>query len=552
MDATTNLGLPFIMAAQAQKHVTHNEALRALDAVVQLAVLDKDLDIPPGSPAEGACYIVGAGPGGAWAGQAASIAAYQDAAWAFYPPREGWLAWVADEDSLYVWNGAAWAPCAGGLASVAEDTAPQLGGDLDGNGHSIAFDDGTGITDDAGNALIVFHKAAGAVNQVGLANAPAGSAPQIAAEGADTDIDLTLVGKGAGHPKAALLGVNATADATTRFVVAAAASLFDHAGSGHQHKINKNAAGDTASLLFQTGSSGRAEMGTAGDDDFHFKVSADGSTWKEAIVIDKSTGVVSLPLTPKREVLSANRTYYVRTDGSDGNDGLADTAGGAFLTIQKAIDVAAALDLAVFSVTIQVGAGTYTAGIVLKSYLGAGPIAIVGDETTPGNVLISATSANCFTADTVAGKWQLKGMKLQTTTSGMGIFAANGSIVEFQNIDFGAAAAHHMYAGGRAALTATGNYAVTGGANSHMNANFGGFISVSGRTVTLTGTPAFTYFAYCTDGSGMYLFSNTYSGAATGIRYAVSMLSYIDTLGGGATYLPGDAAGSEATNGKYA
>ena len=50
MDATSNLSLPFIMAAQAQKHVTHNEALRALDAVVQLMVLDKDLDSPPGSP----------------------------------------------------------------------------------------------------------------------------------------------------------------------------------------------------------------------------------------------------------------------------------------------------------------------------------------------------------------------------------------------------------------------------------------------------------------------------------------------------------------------
>ena len=64
MDATSNLSLPFIMAAQAQKHVTHNEALRALDAVVQLMVLDKDLNSPPGSPAEGARYIVAASPTG--------------------------------------------------------------------------------------------------------------------------------------------------------------------------------------------------------------------------------------------------------------------------------------------------------------------------------------------------------------------------------------------------------------------------------------------------------------------------------------------------------
>ena len=53
VDETPNLGLPYIMAAQSQKHVTHNEAIRALDAVVQLSVLDRDLSAPPGSPVEG-------------------------------------------------------------------------------------------------------------------------------------------------------------------------------------------------------------------------------------------------------------------------------------------------------------------------------------------------------------------------------------------------------------------------------------------------------------------------------------------------------------------
>ena len=66
MDETPLLKLPYILAAQSQKHVTHNEALRVLDALVQLAVLDKDLATPPGSPAAGARYIIGAAPTGAW------------------------------------------------------------------------------------------------------------------------------------------------------------------------------------------------------------------------------------------------------------------------------------------------------------------------------------------------------------------------------------------------------------------------------------------------------------------------------------------------------
>jgi hypothetical protein len=53
------------------------------------------------------------------------------------------------------------------------------------------------------------------------------------------------------------------------------AILFNNIGNGTQVKVNKNAAGDTGSFLYQTGFSGRAEIGLCGDDDFHFKVSPD-------------------------------------------------------------------------------------------------------------------------------------------------------------------------------------------------------------------------------------------------------------------------------------
>lgn len=73
------------------------------------------------------------------------------------------------------------------------------------------------------------------------------------------------------------------------------ATLLNHAGSGHQLKLNKAVASDTASLLFQTGFGGRAEMGTSGSDDFAVKVSADGATWSVALEADAATGEMTLP-----------------------------------------------------------------------------------------------------------------------------------------------------------------------------------------------------------------------------------------------------------------
>ncbi len=110
----------------------------------------------------------------------------------------------------------------------------------------------------------------------------------------------TEISSGGGSSEtAAKFGVNTTADTTNRLAVKSDAVLFNHddvtPGSGDcQVKINKDAAGDTGSLLFQTGASGRAEFGLTGDDDFHVKVSADGSSWNEAIRVKKDTGFLGV------------------------------------------------------------------------------------------------------------------------------------------------------------------------------------------------------------------------------------------------------------------
>lgn len=90
------------------------------------------------------------------------------------------------------------------------------------------------------------------------------------------------------------LGINATADAVNRLAVGAPAVLFNAESDDIRVKLNKAAAGDTASFLFQTGWSGRAEFGLAGNDDFSVKVSPDGATWRTALVIDKDTGAATV------------------------------------------------------------------------------------------------------------------------------------------------------------------------------------------------------------------------------------------------------------------
>lgn len=210
-DTTPILSLPLLLPSQAQKHVTHNEALRLLDVAVQLSVLDRSRTAPPASPQNGDCHIIAAASTGDWAGQSGKIAAWWDEVWLFMAPKTGWSAWVIDETRAVVFRDGVWA-----------DTS-----DL-----AARFDQ---------------------------------------------------------------LGVNVDADAVNRLSVQSAATLLNHNGAGHQLKLNKATATDTASLLFQTGFSGRAEIGLAGSDDLSVKVSADGVTFTDAAAINGATGRVSLP-----------------------------------------------------------------------------------------------------------------------------------------------------------------------------------------------------------------------------------------------------------------
>jgi len=230
---TPNLTLEPLVSAQAQKHVTVNEAFARIDAATQLAVLDRDAPDPPASPGDGDRYLVPSGATGAWSGRDGTIAAWEDATlgWLFLAPRIGWRLWLIDEGKFVVFTDAGWQDVGGGSASVNPAT------------------DG-------------------------------------------------------------LVGVNTTADVTNRLSVKSDAVLLSHddvtpGTGGMQLKFNKATATDTASLLYQTGFSGRAEFGLAGSDDFSIKVSPDGAGFLPAMQIDRTTAKVSFPSTSLSAILRA-------------------------------------------------------------------------------------------------------------------------------------------------------------------------------------------------------------------------------------------------------
>ncbi len=215
------LALPIMQPSQAQKHVTHNEALIKLDALVQLVLQDTDVQIPPATETDGAVWAVGDGATGAWTGKDGQLAQWNNRGWAFIAPQTGWRCWDLANSVGKIFDGTAW-------------------------------------------------------SSLDMQNLPG-------------------------------LGINSASDGTNRLVSRSQATLLTHDGAGHQLKVNKAAANDTACLLYQTDFTGHAEIGLAGNNDLSVKVSPDGASWTEALVIDAANGTVG--------------GAAVQTDASDLGDG---------------------------------------------------------------------------------------------------------------------------------------------------------------------------------------------------------------------------------------
>lgn len=255
------------------------------------------------------------------------------------------------------------------------------------------------------------------------------------------------------------------------------------------------------------------------------------------------------------ELLLANRTYYVRTDGNDNNDGRSNTAGGAFRNIQTAVNVASLINMNGYNITIQVGNGTYNEDVKisgpflcpsLNSY-----ISLIGDAT-PSNVVINGLLYAYYAYLYVYGFKLIDG-----GSQGYCLRADSNSYVDVDNCEFGAASVAQIRVEQAGVARMYYNYKISGSAPAHIQTyGTGAFINYrfnGAMTVTLTGTPAFST-AYAVAAGG-YLEQDSslisFSGSATGSRYAATNNGTIYTAGAGATFLPGNAGGSTSAGGLY-
>lgn len=256
-----------------------------------------------------------------------------------------------------------------------------------------------------------------------------------------------------------------------------------------------------------------------------------------------------------RETIGADRTYYISTAGSDSNDGL--TVGTPLLNIQTAIDLIANTLFVPTgrTVTIQLADGTYTVNtsIVLRPTTGGGSFIITGNAGNAAAVVCTiSVSGGVFLAADNSGLWNIRNLTLQSSASGSGIVSERGASVTFQNLIFGSGMTSHLVPATNAAIRATGNYTISAGATQHVNATVSGTLDVTGRTITISGTQAFTYFCNCGYTATANFAGCTFVGAATGSRYQIFANGVIITGGAGANFLPGNSAGTTLTGGVYA
>lgn len=257
---------------------------------------------------------------------------------------------------------------------------------------------------------------------------------------------------------------------------------------------------------------------------------------------------------------STEGTIAMQT-GSDSNDGLANSASRAFLTIAQAMAAVALLDIGVFNVTIQVGRGQYNEQIAPKEFLGSGTVTIVGDNATPSNVaIVSGSSGGALRVDGVRG-YVVGGFKLNTTGGFQNlIHVLNGGVLSIQSQKFELGSkqtsSHYVNAEGPGSTLngIAANFLLSGsGAGAGFVERAGGLALVDLRNAVwaMTEMAAGSFWAVAQSQAQGSYGGQTFDGYFLGQRYVAQQLAIISSNGGGASFFPGITAGSVQTGSQY-
>jgi hypothetical protein len=271
----------------------------------------------------------------------------------------------------------------------------------------------------------------------------------------------------------------------------------------------------------------------------------------QTVVVEIINGAwVSNQPAPSRWAIPASVTIYVdNTNGNDTNDGLASGSGNAFQTLAHAIAIAQTFDINEQAVVVQLATSeTYTTSnlVVSNAFVGATYITIQGDCTSSAtwpNTILSVTAS---TVGIIVQDYATLVFQCLEFSGGSGAIALESQkhgIIDFQSVVFAAfSGGSHLFTNKLGVINATGNYTISGGAAQHIISNFGE-VDLTGVTVTLTGTPAFSAAFIIAQNNGYVVATNTFSGSATGTRYTAAEGGQIQANGNCAS-LPGNSSGS--------
>lgn len=251
-------------------------------------------------------------------------------------------------------------------------------------------------------------------------------------------------------------------------------------------------------------------------------------------------------------VLSEDTTFYVATTGSDSDDGLTDST--PLLTIQRALEVVGAYAIGGgVTATIQLADGTYVLTELAELPSTGGTLSIMGNTASPSAVVVrQSTAAPCFNVSAV-GYNLLSGVTLNSSvSSAQGVFVGSQGNLVLDHVVFGANLTNGlMLVRDTGVLAVTGSLGITASTSRVVSAVGNCAFSMIGITVTITNTPAWSSQFALVSAAYARFDGCTFSGSATGVRYIANQAGLIFTNGGGANFLPGNSAGSVATNGQY-